>query len=75
LGKAEMNDKTRLHKFGEAIWRIVPLVVLVGILCVVLAPADSKTVKKVGMILIYCAGLPLLLGSIILLCERKGWLK
>jgi hypothetical protein len=70
-----MSEKSTLQKLGVVLWRVVPLVVVIGILCVWLAPDDFKKVKKLGFILIYWAGLPFLLGSFVLYSEKKGWLK
>lgn len=70
-----MSEKSNFERLGTILWRIVPLVIVIGILCVLLAPDDFKKMKKLGYILIYCAGLPFLLGSFLLYSEKKGWLK
>jgi hypothetical protein len=70
-----MCKKSSLEKFGTTLWRIVPLALVMGGLCVLLAPDDFKKVRRLGFILIYCAGLPFILGSFLLYSEKKGWLK
>lgn len=70
-----MSEKSKIGKLGVTLWRILPLMLLVGVLCTLLAPDDFKKVKRLGFILIYCAGLPFLIGSFLLISERKGWLK
>ena len=70
-----MSEESKIGKLGATLWRIVPIVLVVGILCVLLAPDDLKKMKKLGFILIYWAGLPFLLGSFLLYSEKKGWLK
>lgn len=70
-----MIDALKFAKFGATMWRILPIIIVIGILCVVFAPDDYRRVKKLGFILIYCAGLPFLLGSFVLYSTKKGWLK
>lgn len=70
-----MIDKSKIEKLGVWAWRMVPVVLVLGILCALLAPEGRPEVKKLGFVLIYWAGLPLLLGSFVLFSAKKGWLK
>jgi hypothetical protein len=70
-----MSERSNIGKLGAALWRVVPLVFVIGILCVVFAPEEFKKMKRIGLMVIYCSGLPFLLGAFILFSEKKGWLK
>ena len=70
-----MSEKSNIEKLGTILWRVVPLIIVAGVLCVLIAPDDLKKLRRLGFILIYCAGLPFLLGSFVLYSEKKGWMK
>ena len=70
-----MSERSSLGRFGVLVWRVLPVLVVAGFLAFLLAPADSKHVKKAGLTVVYFAGVPMVLGAFALYSEKKGWLK
>lgn len=64
-----------LQKIGDKYWKILPAILIVGILILLVTDSDSEGIRNFAWFLVYATGMPLVIGSLLIVMEKKGWLK